>query len=265
MFIARNFQLIADSIGLIAFDVEQHLIGSRDLSIEQLQRYSNFLDQIPPLIRIADRVDTIDRFFELDGYQIMAAQNEIQSGIIFRDDLSFPIRIMDRCGYFTNWNAAMIVHNELIDRMVVAAREPIDHLRIKKMADVEDHVERLVKTRSRHVSVFAALVSGPSARGRWMGVYLADNALLNSLPLARAEIRSAMERDLTRVGVALELFRIVHRELPSALDELIPEFLDEVPIDRFNGQDLEYEITRKGFVIRSSDERSAFIAAFQSN
>lgn len=46
-----------------------------------------------------------------------------------------------------------------------------------------------------------------------------------------------------RAAVAVELFRRKHGRLPEKLEELVPEFLQSVPVDPFDGKELRY---RKG-------------------
>ncbi len=111
-------------------------------------------------------------------------------------ELSIPMRVMDRCGGLINWNAAMITSNEIFDRLVQVASEPKDHRRMQKLVDLENEIDEMVKLRGRHASVSAALVSGPSARGRWVGTYSFKHTYVSTL--AAAEVNSAMQRDLTK-------------------------------------------------------------------
>lgn len=49
-----------------------------------------------------------------------------------------------------------------------------------------------------------------------------------------------LERRGTRVLLALERRRLVHGDYPVALDELVPGFLDELPLDPWSGEPLRY-------------------------
>ena len=52
--------------------------------------------------------------------------------------------------------------------------------------------------------------------------------------------RHILDRDAAVTVVALEQFRRSEGRWPEALDELVPEYLDTIPIDRFDGKPLRY-------------------------
>jgi len=63
--------------------------------------------------------------------------------------------------------------------------------------------------------------------------------------------RSARIR-LARTGLALERYRLAHSgQLPSGISELIPAYLNEVPIDPFDGHPLRYKKLAHSFVVYS--------------
>ncbi len=52
-------------------------------------------------------------------------------------------------------------------------------------------------------------------------------------------------------ALAIERFRLAEGRLPDSLDELAPAFLDEVPVDPFDGQPLRYRRLDDGYVVYS--------------
>jgi hypothetical protein len=64
----------------------------------------------------------------------------------------------------------------------------------------------------------------------------------------RAQLRAA------RVGVAIERYRLANGKLPENLAELVPAYLDAVPKDPFDGQELRYKRLEKGYVVYSIGE-----------
>jgi len=54
-----------------------------------------------------------------------------------------------------------------------------------------------------------------------------------------------------QMALAVLRYRLQHQRLPDSLDDLMPEFIDAVPIDPFGGQALRYRRQVKGFVIYS--------------
>jgi len=53
------------------------------------------------------------------------------------------------------------------------------------------------------------------------------------------------------VAMAIEQYRRKRGEIPGSLQELVPEFLDSVPIDPMDGQPLRYVINDDGYVLYS--------------
>ena len=57
--------------------------------------------------------------------------------------------------------------------------------------------------------------------------------------------QSDAQLEATRVILALRAYELAHGKLPSDLNTLVPEFLDAVPADDFDGQPLRYAPDRK--------------------
>ncbi len=49
--------------------------------------------------------------------------------------------------------------------------------------------------------------------------------------------------DATRVSIALERYRRLHGAWPESLEALVPELLEAVPVDRFDGKPLKYALS----------------------
>ena len=61
----------------------------------------------------------------------------------------------------------------------------------------------------------------------------------------RARLRTAL------AAVAVERYRLVNGELPDKLRHLVPQYLDAVPVDPFDGKLLRYRKLKKGFIVYS--------------
>jgi hypothetical protein len=57
--------------------------------------------------------------------------------------------------------------------------------------------------------------------------------------------RANVRLQATRTILALRAYQLLHGNLPADLSALVPEFLDKVPIDDFDGQPLRYSRERK--------------------
>ena len=72
--------------------------------------------------------------------------------------------------------------------------------------------------------------------------------------LSRAAIlnvRLHAELKCARAALAAEQFRLTEGRLPQSLDELVPDYLDAVPVDPFDGQPIRLAVIDKGIVVYS--------------
>jgi hypothetical protein len=70
------------------------------------------------------------------------------------------------------------------------------------------------------------------------------------------DIRTVAKLLTARVGLAIERYRLAAGKLPDTLADLVPAYLDAVPKDPFDGNDLRYKKLDSGFVVYSIGEDS---------
>ena len=66
-----------------------------------------------------------------------------------------------------------------------------------------------------------------------------------------ATARNTAQKRAAEVAISLELYRRAQGTLPTALDQLVPEFLPRVPTDPFDGQPFRYVARGREFVVYS--------------
>ncbi len=52
-------------------------------------------------------------------------------------------------------------------------------------------------------------------------------------------------------ALAVQRYRLTNNKLPDSLDNLVPDYLDSVPVDPFDGQKIRYKQLEKGFIVYS--------------
>jgi len=81
--------------------------------------------------------------------------------------------------------------------------------------------------------------------GNWTGqilYYAMVPALANSLAI---KSRNDTQLQATRTILALRAYQLTHGKLPADLNTLVPEFLEAVPVDDFDGKPLRYSAGKK--------------------
>ncbi len=68
------------------------------------------------------------------------------------------------------------------------------------------------------------------------------------------EMRGVAQLRAARAGLAVQRYRLVAGTLPDTLAELVPPYIDAIPIDPFDGNELRYRKCGAGFVIYSIGE-----------
>lgn len=69
--------------------------------------------------------------------------------------------------------------------------------------------------------------------------------------VAELDLRFQADIDMARTAVAIERFRLTKDALPRDLATLVPDYLDQVPIDPFDGQPIRYRRTIPGYRLYS--------------
>lgn len=89
-------------------------------------------------------------------------------------------------------------------------------------------------------------VASPSQR---MTMIYTSQLLPALVPATEAAARSQAIIQAADAGIAVELYRREHGELPKSLADLAPKYLATAPVDPYTGQPMFYKITAEGFAI----------------
>ena len=68
------------------------------------------------------------------------------------------------------------------------------------------------------------------------------------------DLRNMAQLRTARAALAIQRYRLAEGKLPGALADLVPTYLDAVPKDPFDGNDLRYKKLETGFVVYSIGE-----------
>jgi len=114
---------------------------------------------------------------------------------------------------------------------------------------LQDYIDALDLPRDERLAAYRA-VDERFSDGKGLGLLtsIIMPALLRTYQL---EMRSDAHRRVTSTALAAQRFRLAQGRLPETLDELVPAYLDAVPIDPFDNQPLRYRLLEKGFVVYS--------------
>jgi hypothetical protein len=87
------------------------------------------------------------------------------------------------------------------------------------------------------------------------GIHIFVRALQPAMSrVTTIELRTIAHLRAARVGLAIQRYRLAAGALPDTLAELLPAYLDAVPKDPFDGNELRYKKREPGFVVYSINE-----------
>lgn len=92
---------------------------------------------------------------------------------------------------------------------------------------------------------------------QWSLLHVLDMILTPAVARSyEAENRILSMTEIARAGLAVLLYAGDTGTLPKSVDALVPQYLESVPLDPFDGQPLRYKLTQTGFVVYSiADDR----------
>lgn len=139
---------------------------------------------------------------------------------------------LGKAGDIFYWILRPVLKNEIIwltkayDRLIEAAKMPYFASRETKK------IEQITSSIPKHYKMVGALLPNFTAT-------LLKKATLDAL------------FDTSRIGIASKIYKNLYGEFPENAAVLVPEFLEEVPVDPFTGKPYIYKKQDSGFIVYS--------------
>ncbi len=242
--------LVGIAIDAIASNADLAFLDSGKLSHQQIRKCMKDLQELPPLPRMADKIDLGGRFMYLDCVQLVRRGG----GKMFRGfaELPFPEdnEKFEKALAMIDWTPAMRTGNQWYDRLSQALRRKERAERERELDGIEEDLKKL---KTDGAKVVKLLEEGPPNVA--VGKAIADVLVHMLMPAARkvqnaADRAEQIHRNL-QVAFALAAYHKVNGKYPQKLDDLAPKFLAAVPIDIFSAKALIYRLGEKGYLLYS--------------
>lgn len=212
-------QLVAYSQSAVACCSDSLIVNSRKLTAEQARNRRDFFKSLAPFRPTIETVNHAERFQALDA---------AQTGF-----LGTPI--------YLRWiepNIYLMVINDGYDQVVEAMKNSTVTAQQRSIEAIAEKTHRDSKLDAS--GLFWCMVSPR----REMSVRIARTIFCLTTPAAdqavRAIMRAQIRHEMAIVGYALAEYRAMNENWPVELDDLVPDYLDQVPIDPFNSKPLNY-------------------------
>jgi hypothetical protein len=208
--------LSAFAVEGIATDMVLELINHPAVAKNELIDIEGFLRRKRlDTVQLHEAIDRVDRCMELECFQEMSLQGRF--------------RIFDI-------NEIAVAYNESVDALVSALRIADPRRRLKEVARISE----LLEGYATGPSSIGLAFSNAATRGRWYGHRHAWLNLMSFHTVARFDIRREIVNNMMITAIALRSFQIEHGELPEFLEQLVPEYIDQIPEDWFSEEKIRY-------------------------
>ncbi len=273
-------ELVAIAIDGMAAQGDAVLAHEGKLTAAQARRFAADVRRLPPMVKMADKLDWEERLFFLNETQTLATkgwteyllrireamliQRAIETAfwlVIDREELAEAARTRRPswgaslanwiANWLIDWNEPFRRGNRLFDRVVAAHSKPTHAERQAAVAKLErDFAQESQRVANKWV--FWRTVLLPGTLGYTLSQLLGQNLVSLSapayLPLS-AEERNAATQSMVPVLFALAAYRADQGAYPAELTALVPKYLDAIPKDVYSGQPLRYKRKDAGYVI----------------
>jgi hypothetical protein len=210
------------------------------------------LATLPPMAKMADKMEFAERLMFLDCVRIAA--NQGWSGFRRLSSLSgagptAPHQsVVDSLSRAViNWDYVFRMGNNWYDRIVEAMRKPTYAERWAELSLIERDLHELA-VESRDWKRWLSPRAGPSQQ---VGATLVSMLSVTHGVCAKAEDRGAMQLEVTKLAFALAAYRAEHGTYPAKLTELVPKYVKTVPEDIFISAPLHYRREGGGYLLYS--------------
>jgi len=139
---------------------------------------------------------------------------------------------LGKAGDLFYWIFRPVLKNEIIwltkayDRLIEAAKMPYYASRDS------NKIEQITDSIPKYYKMVGALLPNFTAT-------LLKKATLDAL------------FDTSRIGIACKIYKNLYDDFPESPDDLVPEFLEEIPVDPFTGRPYIYKKQDSGFIVYS--------------
>jgi hypothetical protein len=246
--IRRSVQLLAEQVIYYACQGQDDLV-CRSLADQfalsrSLSENLTLIDQLVRIACISLSISSVEQAVNrasLTDEQLLWLQGELER--IASEDRMKKALTGERCVVIENMNNPQADPAVRIFRYTGMLGANIDVL-LQTIDDYDAILELPAHERPRKLEEVQKEVEDMS-----MLYALASMAGLSFPRIIEIDLRVGASVDCARVAVAVERYRESTGKLPDTLDELVGDYIEEIPLDPFDGKPLRYKRTERGFVV----------------
>ena len=255
---------VALSIEETACVADEALLQHADLTATQVAKMREDLDRLPPMLKMANKLDIAERCTYLNnvsdfarqgpaslaGFDRVAELKELNGSKELKNTIKSLIHYSASTAI--DWDLILRMGNSWYDRITDAYRKPTRAEQKEALSKVDEDIRRLKKTAEDAASLDKLMLGNPrKALSERLSQVLLTMFLPQIPTCIQVEDRGIMRFELDKLAFALASYRADHGAYPAKLADLTPKYVLEVPTDIFNDHDLNYRREGKGYLLYS--------------
>ncbi len=253
--ISRGATIIEGLVGVAidAMATEKDIVWALhpEQTPDSIAAYRAELAELPWIGDFTSKLDLAERYMGLDLIQGLARGRGTSawSNIGINpspdgDELVFGMHSAEFAQALTaltlDWNVTLSTINPIYDDLVAVAKHPNRAQRLAAIAQFDGRLAAYRREASSFSGIVSNVLGGNKVRGKSMAQTLAS-LLVPAVRQAReAEDRVQTRQQVRNVFLAAVEYRLRNGDYPESLETLVPEFIDEIPIDVYTERPLRY-------------------------
>ncbi len=233
---------VAASLEISACRTGQIAAGSGKLSATQAKSFATDLASLGDLPFIIGAMDNGERYIELDILQYMARAGPMESGRLINSvagphDAIFPPWVY----LFVPLPYERMMHGvNHLDDAALATEELGGYP--KRVAAMQLRDQEFAK-KGRFGNAISGLIWG-----EWPVQWIVPASMVRPTQM---QYKAMMENRLTQIAMNLAAYKAEHGVFPNRLEQLLPDYFREVPMDLFSEKPLIYSAHDGGYTLYS--------------
>ncbi len=246
-------RLMAIAMQAQAFAAMTALLESDQLSAEQLSRLSQEFQSLPPPARFDEAVNEAERFACLSVIQEFAI-GRLNTDLDYRELTGMQARLSYVERVFRNlrinWNGVHQIANDWYDELGHCLAADSWREFERRWSFIDDR-QSAIRKDYRIAMWYLGWGLWVREITRTGGEFFATGVTPHLGSIVNAEYRLEARNRLLQIGFALAAYRSTHGEYPDRLVELVPQYLEELPLDPFSEEGMVYRREAGGYRIYS--------------
>ncbi len=243
--------LVSVAIDTIAGNADLVFLSEGKLTPKQIRACQRDLEKLPPMPRVADKVDLTERFMFLESvFGVARGGLPALEGLVGGGKVKPIDPKVKKALQGVDWDPALRTGNGWFDRLSAALRIKERPDRVKKLAELEQDLKSLktnLATDEENLNLFLLGKDSPKAKGRLLGDILVSLLVPAITKVQQASDRSEQTNNNLRLAFALAAYRAEQGRYPTKLGDVAPKYLARVPPDLFTGKPLFYRTFPGGY------------------